>query len=255
MFDPACLNTFNQSVWLLSGNIAVQLCILVILICIIVLLKHQRTYTFNRLTLLPYYYLIGYSFFAIAQFVISPYHCDGYSRLTQLVNQNKVNFLNFAVAFQAYEWFNTCLVINFQTKYDITTVGIEKRKFQPLEKALRNIFYAVLILYSLGSNIAVCFFKDDELFLDKNIVMFSFIVFLWLLLVPCLLLFPWLAHSHFRFEYKAYRKAFFIQMAGTIVLMLDNTQITGSSIINENTNEGFSESFFIKPGYLEKLLL
>jgi len=160
MFDPAFISTFSQSVWLLSSNIAVQLCLLVLIICIVVVLKHSRTYTFNRLTLLPYYLLLGYSILAIAQFVVSAYHSDGNSRLTQLVNLNKVNFLYEAIAFQTYEWFNSCLVINFQKQYDITTVGIEKRKFQPLEKKLSNLFYALQLVFILVSNLVVIFSHD-----------------------------------------------------------------------------------------------
>lgn len=57
------------------------------------------------------------------------------------MNLNKVNFLDEALAFQIYEWLNTWLIIHFQKDYDITTVGIEKRKFQPIEKFLRNLFY------------------------------------------------------------------------------------------------------------------
>jgi len=70
--------------------------------------------------------------------------------------------------------------------------------------------------------------------------------------VPCLIIFPWEAHKHFRFEYEAYRKSFFIQVAGTFVLMLDNTAINWTAVTQP---EHYSKNFFIQPAYLKLLLL
>jgi hypothetical protein len=38
-------------------------------------------------------------------------------------------------------------MIKFQSKYNITDVHIEKRRFQPMEKKRRNLFVLILAVY------------------------------------------------------------------------------------------------------------
>lgn len=102
---------------------------------------------------MPYYFIIGACVFACVQYYISASLGYGLDYMGVL-NVNKTFFLFSAVAIQTFEWYNTYEMINFQKDYDVTTVAIEKRKFQPVEKRRRNHFFGVIALYFVTCNAA-----------------------------------------------------------------------------------------------------
>lgn len=70
--------------------------------------------------------------------------CNPGLLLVLVINVFKFNFELMAIQFQSYEWFALWFMMNFQRGYDITTVGVEKRKFKPKEKVHWILFKCYL---------------------------------------------------------------------------------------------------------------
>ena len=141
--------------------------------------------------------LVGYSLLACVQyaasFFVSP---PSIFFALYLLPLNKLNFLFGALNVQIFEWLNCWFAMSFQKDYDITTVGIEKRKFQPRERFYWNLLLAVLWFICVISNsIMVCspLIKETSELLQYNILRVTLIVYLsftWILLLAVLILFP-----------------------------------------------------------------
>lgn len=214
-----------MSLWLVSMNIALQLILLLLIVCILVVINFSKA-TFNKLTLLPYFFLILYTIFAICQFATSYCLDVGHSRLKNWLIVNKVNFLDIGITFQVYEWLNTWLLIRYQIDYDITNVHIEaKRKYQPVEKCIRNVSYSLMAALFVASNVVIITIDETKLFDARNSICFAQFLLLWVPIFASIVLFPHAASTYFRAEYLDYRRAFLTQAAGTVVVNLCNTVI------------------------------
>ena len=51
---------------------------------------------------------------------------------------------------------------------DITTIPVEKRKFQPIERCWRNAFYAMNLIFVIGLNVIFAWTFLDDLNNDGN---------------------------------------------------------------------------------------
>ena len=61
------------------------------------------------------------------------------------VNVQKFNTEIMVIAYQIYEWFALWFMMHFQKGYDIYTVGVELRKFKPMEKKHWLYFKSYLV--------------------------------------------------------------------------------------------------------------
>lgn len=132
--------------WMFSADIALTELVLILIVCRLVLLRFTPGSTFNQLTLLPFYALGGCCIFALAQYYLLAFSEEPVS-LSLVFNMGKTFLMYTAIATQTYEWYNSLLMIKFQSKYNITDVHIEKRRFQPMEKKRRNLFILILAVY------------------------------------------------------------------------------------------------------------
>ena len=57
--------------WILSIDVSLSVCLTLLIFFILVLLAFSGTATFNKLTLWPYYFMMGFSVSSILQFVFS----------------------------------------------------------------------------------------------------------------------------------------------------------------------------------------
>ena len=98
-----------------------------LVIYILVITKYSHSVTYNKLTLRPYQYLIGYSILSSAQFVVTAeVQSKGFH--AYFINVNKINCIYAAFGYQIYEWFNAYLIMEFQKPHGIENVHIEGRK-------------------------------------------------------------------------------------------------------------------------------
>jgi hypothetical protein len=132
--------------WMFSADIALTELVLILIVCRLVLLRFTPGSTFNQLTLLPFYALGGCCIFALAQYYLLAFSEEPVS-LSFVFNMGKTFLMYTAISIQTYEWYNSLLMIKFQSKYNITDVHIEKRRFQPMEKKRRNLFVLILAVY------------------------------------------------------------------------------------------------------------
>ena len=86
--------------------------LLVLLICLITLTLWSDKVTKNKLTMIPYYSMIGYSTLAIIQFVIC-IALEASPNLVEIVAINKLSFLFAAIFIQHFEWFHAWYLIHF----------------------------------------------------------------------------------------------------------------------------------------------
>jgi hypothetical protein len=98
-------NLPSKAMYIISwDNSWVQL-LAILILCIIVRIKYDSKATPNKLTLLPYYFLLGYCFFTFLQFSWSSY-CGFSFDLLGIINLNKQLCLNCAIAIQIFEFKN-----------------------------------------------------------------------------------------------------------------------------------------------------
>jgi hypothetical protein len=103
---------FKEAVdWLLSANISLSIVTTLSVTCLIVLLKFSKTATFNKLTLMPYYFIIAFSTLKLCQYLLT--YSNNFDILTLIVNTNASSCAVIAVLIQIFEWFNTWLSIKF----------------------------------------------------------------------------------------------------------------------------------------------
>ena len=100
--------------WILSTDISLSVCLTLLIFFILVLLSFSGTATFNKLTLWPYYFMMGFSVSSILQFVFSTLQMDnGTKAWLILINLTRTFTLYTAIGIQIFEWFNTYLQIMF----------------------------------------------------------------------------------------------------------------------------------------------
>ena len=81
---------------------------------ILVLLAFSSTATFNKLTLWPYYFVMGFSVVSLLQFVLSALQLEnGATEWLTLINLMRSFTIYTAIGIQIFEWFNTYLQIMF----------------------------------------------------------------------------------------------------------------------------------------------
>lgn len=68
--DPFPTADHIDVTWLISANVSLQLLLLLLIITILVYLNYAPQPSFNKLTLLPYYWLIPYTLVSIVMFGI-----------------------------------------------------------------------------------------------------------------------------------------------------------------------------------------
>jgi uncharacterized protein YqhQ len=114
-FFPEGSQKYFLNLYLLSANTALSILLCLVVIMILVLLlspKKQERKKFNRLSLLPYYFVICFGVLSAAQFTTTTL-CNNQILLGALININKINFLYLALGVQIYEWFNAWLILEF----------------------------------------------------------------------------------------------------------------------------------------------
>ena len=74
-----------------------------------------------------------------------------YQNTLLIINVIKFNLCYTVFATSIYEWFCIFKMIDFQKKYNLTTVGAARDKFIPIEKRHFLIFKTVLTFFYLSS--------------------------------------------------------------------------------------------------------
>ena len=124
--------TNNQKLWILSFDFALVTLLAVLIVVKVTIVKFSKHTSFNKLTLLPYYFALAYALLTMTQYCFQSQSMgdkDKFFAIKNQVNNNRVCCINTAFAIQIFEWLNTWMIMNFQKNYDITDVVIEKRKF------------------------------------------------------------------------------------------------------------------------------
>jgi hypothetical protein len=212
-------DVYWTALYVISADFAFAFLLGLLVIFILTVLKYSQTASFNRLTLRPYYILIGYSILSCIQFVMT---AEIQSRVihTYFINVNKINCIYSAIGFQIYEWVNAYLIIDFQKEYTIVDVHIEKRKFVAREKRAYVHFLRALFSSLLLSNAAILigYFLDNNLTPGKplpstNIKFWITHVYnlaTWAFLAYALIVFPITAAKTHRTSWLEYRTAFYL---------------------------------------------
>ena len=213
----------------MSANFSLSMLILVLTVCRIVLLYFNERVSYNKLTMLPFDFLIGYSLCSFTQFAGS-FFISAKSMIfpLYLLPLNRMNFLFFGVNIQLFEWLNCWFVIQFQRDYDITTVCIEKRKFQPRERMWFRSLVAVHLCIAFISNVLVLctpVFMQKRQDVDVPFViirdtMVCYLALSWLLFIPVITLLPRYALRFHNRAFLDYRISFWTQASGTLILLL-----------------------------------
>jgi len=76
--------------WLLSMNIATSMLSILLVICLVVKLSNSRSTSFNKLTLMPYFYIAGFAFLKMVQYSLTFSYLgrQKYQEVTLIVNTN-----------------------------------------------------------------------------------------------------------------------------------------------------------------------
>lgn len=119
---------------------------------LIVTYKNAQGFTQNKLTMRPYRVILYFSFVFLLQMtcaIVFNLESEGVLSVMLVINVTKFCLQNSAVAVQIFEWFALYRMIDFQRRYDMTTVGVELRKFKPIE--LRDRLIYKLLIYTIVS--------------------------------------------------------------------------------------------------------
>lgn len=151
---------------MLSTDIALYEITIVLIICILVVLKYSATATFNKLTLLPYYFMLLQSTLALVQYYSTGLVGKDY-KMVYILNMARANSIFAAIAIQTFEWLNTWFIISFQKEYDITEIPIEKRRYQKMEAIRRRVFFGIIAaIYAVAIGL-ICYALMTEKPLTK----------------------------------------------------------------------------------------
>lgn len=147
--------------WMLSADLATATLLMLTVIALIVVVLHDKKKSFNRLTMLPYYFMLLFCVLTIVEYSIIGFYEDNYPDMLVFINLNSSNALFIAIAIQNYEWLNALGMIQIQKQLDVTNVPIERRRFRPLEQ---KVYYAVITFltsYVLTTNglLLIAFYK------------------------------------------------------------------------------------------------
>ena len=146
----------SKEVYLISFTFALS-AILCVTTCFIYVRSYfSRGRTNNKLTYIPYKYLMIFTFLLMLQISIAEEvyirqsnNEDSQSKTSEFViifvNVQKFNTEIMVIAYQTYEWFALWFMMHFQKGYDIYTVGVELRKFKPMEKKHWLYFKSYLV--------------------------------------------------------------------------------------------------------------
>ena len=116
-------------VWPLNAALALDLLLAIFVVCIIVLLNYDDKATFNKLTMWPYFFMVGYCVLDAVQLSFMQFNPDNYFFYTISTCILKVSILSLAINVQVYEWLDASLVIWYQRNLDITTIGVARQAF------------------------------------------------------------------------------------------------------------------------------
>lgn len=208
--------------WLLCTNISVSIVTTLYVTCLVVLLKFSKTATFNKLTLMPYYFIMGSSIFKMFQYLLT---YSEFANLTLIVNTIGSCCLVIAVFVQIFEWFNTWLSIKFQDAQDITTVVVDRHKFQSKEKKVWCLLKGLCALFIGATNAIVIittilFPKEHELGneLKGQILLVAWYINASFFLIT-MALFPYAGYKKHHSAFLDYRSKLFVQATGTLNLI------------------------------------
>lgn len=108
-------NEKNVVSWYLSVETALAILIAVLTIFILTVITNDKQKSFNKLTLLPYYFVLAYAAIEIVQASLSRIQEDDTSLpITDVILQiiiNKILILQTALAIQVFEWLNAWLIM------------------------------------------------------------------------------------------------------------------------------------------------
>ena len=139
----------SSMVWLRSADISLVFLLGIGTFANIIRLKYSQKHSFNDLTMVPYYFVIAYSAFAVIQFTMILKIAD--ENIILVINVIKINLIYTAIATQIYEWFCILKMINFQKNYNLKTVGAARDKFRPIEKRHFLIFKTIIISFFIAT--------------------------------------------------------------------------------------------------------
>ena len=142
--------------WLQCVVFALIISLAVFCVYLIATIKYAPGFTQNKLTLRPYTILLIYTGVFLIQSVIATVFETMTLWVLIPINVLKMSLQSSAVSVQVFEWFAIYRMIIFQKQYDMTTVGVELRKFKPQELRDRRVYKCVLYTI-VGASFALAF--------------------------------------------------------------------------------------------------
>ena len=116
-------------VWPLNAALALDLLLAIFVVSIIVLLSFDDKATFNKLTMWPYFFMVGFCVADAVQLSFMQFDTEKFLVYTISTCILKVAILSIAINVQVYEWLDASLVMWYQRNLDITTIGVARQAF------------------------------------------------------------------------------------------------------------------------------
>lgn len=248
--------------WLLSIDLSIATLLLLTVITIVVVVTNDSRRSFNKLTMLPYYFMISFCLLTMTEFAcLNVMHRS--PEWMAFINLNKGNALFISIAIQNYEWLNALGMIHVQKQLDVTTVPTERWRFRPAETWVFRSVIAFLALYLLSTNalLARAYLTSAnsdtnpcQSWADRDQIAFVISCFSTVIFVFTMVLFPRSVWKHFRAAWIDYRTKFLIQATGAGLLQASILGLSISRLLfstNQQSCEGLLGEIYLKLNFCE----
>lgn len=253
--------------YLACFDLSCLILLLVLLICLITLTLWSETVTKNKLTMTPYYAMIGYSTLAIIQFVIC-ISVDSSPDLVEIVAINKLSCLFTAIFTQHFEWFHTWYLIRFQIPVDANSLGVERMRFNAKEKKIKQgaIVFGAVYFFAVNTSIIVAEViqpnkankepvnQDDCIenlvWQTREFINFVGVVICIIFVFLSVILFSTSAYKRHRYNWNKHKSSFILQATGTFIILAQSTYGSWPDELGKDVSCETYASPLMSPKYL-----